>query len=192
MKNYLFTLAFAFFSVLIISSCTDKEEFVFGEFDSVNVILTDTEDHYIRYQENEQEIKLIIEDLGNLSNNLEDAYPALDFLSIRVDVNNNKMGDVDIDKQYGISSVDRPCAQFYKGTNAFSGCFEELGYSYLEDFRSTEKLADQHVVYELIIRKESLSEEGRVGLVFIMNGTDGGGAFPSDLSLYGETVEIAW
>lgn len=188
--NYLVIL----FLALTTISCNKDPEFEPGLFVDPELVLFETDAVSVHYQENEKEVKLIIEDLLNTSDDRNAEFPILDFLSISVDVNNNKLADDNVDKRYSISSVGTSCMQFILDEgNAGTGCIEEEGFSYKVDFRSSGKFAFDHIIYEYIINKEIFFKDSdTVGLVFALRGEDAGGQIPAVVfPTFIETIEFS-
>lgn len=175
----------------ILSSCGDFEA---GAFDSTEMILSESTDHSIRYQTNEKEIKFIVEDLNNTSMNFDPSDLAQDFAILHVDVNNNNEGDANIDKLYSTrSDSDIECVSFYITPTSITGCTDEFGFSLVQSFIATDNNADEHVVYELILRKELLSSNNEVGLIFNLGGDDSGGYFPTlSTKFFDNTLVVSW
>ena len=193
MKNsYLF---FGLFGLaLFATSCDDTPSFVPGEFEEAATLLSESALHSVSYVANQEEVKLIVEDLLNTTDNIMDEFPALDFLAIKVDVNNNNLPDDNLDKSYSISSANVPCTQFVlENGTASTGCIQEEGYSYEARYSSSDKSDEPHIIYELTIRQEYLfAVSDKVGLIFIMSGDDSAGSVPSFLSpVFKETIEFS-
>ena len=177
------------------SNCNKTPEFVPGVFADTEKIIIDNDRISARYQANDQEIKFIIEDLLNISDNRDDEYPDLDFLVMKVDINNNNSPDNNVDKSYGISSSGTPCRQFIlQEGSAATGCVQEDGFSYESRFASSDKSSEDHVMYELTIKKVNIAIENEsIGLIFVMTGKDSGGSIPFLLSpLFQETIEFTF
>lgn len=193
MKNSISLLAILALLFTIVS-CDTSPEFVSGQFDDVKKLISDSDTYDASYFVNEEEVKIIVEDLANTSDNRDDEYPAIDFLSIRVDMNNNNLPDNNVDKSYGISSNDTPCMQYVLLDGAGgTGCIEEVGFQYKASFSSSEKSSEDHVIYEFIIRRENIfTDSDTVGLIFVMSGNDAGGSVPFLYSpLFKETIEFS-
>lgn len=192
MKNtiFIFTLLAICMSL---SNCDKTPEFVPGNFEDAEKLIIENDRISARYQVNDQEIKFIIEDLLNISDNRDDGYPTIDFVSMKVDINNNNLPDNNVDKNYGISSNGTPCAQFIlQEGSASTGCLQEDGFSYESRFTTSDKSSENHIIYELIIKKVNIAIENEsIGLIFVMNGNDSGGSIPFLLSpLFEETIEF--
>ena len=187
---------FNYFLVLLIGSiiCTSCGKFESGEFTSAEIVISDSDEHSIRYQANEQELKFIVEDLNNISMNFDTTGPNRDFIILYVDVNNNNVGDANIDKLYSTrADSDVACVALYITPTSISPCTEELGYSIEQSFISTLNNTTDHVVYELIMRKEFFPTTNEIGLKFRMGGLDSTGYVPSLTSkLFANTVVISW
>lgn len=145
------------FALFLFSACTNDSQFVSGQFDDSFKLISESDVFIAGYYVNEQEVKLVIEDLQNTSDNRNDPFPALDFIALRVDMNNNNEPDNNIDKSYSKSSNNTPCMQFVvqEGT-AFTGCIAEEGYVYEARFSSSDSAEEEHVVYEILLRRESI------------------------------------
>lgn len=193
MKNSSITLSL-FLLVFFAISCEKKPEFQPGVFVDSETVIIETDVISASYQVNEQEVKLIIEDLLNTSDNRADVFPMLDFLSVEVDMNNNNLPDNNVDKSYSISSGGTNCMQYVlQEGNAGTGCIEEEGYSYSIEFRTSDKSSAEHIIYEYIINKENVfTISDTVGLVFTMRGDDSGGSIPSmEFPTFGDTIEFS-
>ncbi len=180
--------------MLIPHACEKAATFVSGEFEDQQTLIVEEEDFRATYFENEEEIKIRIEDLKNTSDNRTDEFPALDFLMIRVDMNNNNLPDNEIDKSYSISSGGVPCMQFILNNgNASTTCMDEVGFDYEVSFESSSAESEKHIIYELKVRKENIfTDNDTVGLIFIMNGEDSAGANPFLLTpLFKETFSFS-
>ena len=177
------------------SSCTEqKPEFVSGQFDDAEKVIAESDSYSATYFVNEEEVKLRVEDLLNTSDNRAEEFPALDFLSIRVDMNNNNLPDNNVDKGYSISQINSPCMNYVLNEgNAFTGCIEEEGFVYEAMFSSSDKSSEEHIIYEFLIRREFIFEvSDTVGLIFVMSGDDSAGANPFLLTpLFKETIEFS-
>jgi len=182
-------LLFLFFSFL---SCNKEADFEPGVFDNSEETLIENDLILVRLQENQEQVKLIIEDLLNTSDDRDAEPPLFDYFSLKVDANNNNLIDSNIDKLYGIGNNGANCMSFIITQFSITGCTEEEGYSYEASFESSSKSSEEHIIYELVINKENLSNNsGTVGLVFILNGQDSGGAIPSNPTRpFRETIEL--
>ena len=189
---YLLLITIIFASL---SSCADKKpEFVSGQFDDIEKLISETDSYSATYFVNEEEVKIRVEDLLNTSDNRSEEFPALDFLAIRVDMNNNNLPDNNVDKAYSISQVNSPCMNYVLDEgNASTGCIEEEGFVYEVMFSASDKSSEEHIIYEFLIRREFIFEVSEtVGLIFVMSGNDSGGANPFLLTpLFKETIEFS-
>lgn len=174
-------------------SCNENSEFELGVFNDIEKILIETNDICVRIQDNEEEVKLIIEDLLNTSDNRDAEFPILDFLSIRVDINNNNLVDANVDKKYGISSIGTNCMQFIIDEGRSTVCMEEEGYSYNAYFEPSVKSSEDHIIYELIINKDNIFIDSEtVGLIIVLKGEDSGGYTPFNISpLFIEAIKFS-
>lgn len=191
MKKLILTTLVA--SMVFFNSCESEPTFISGLFDSDEIEIVANDLISASYQTNEEEIKFIIEDLLNTSDNRDEEFPSIDFAAIYVDMNNNNQGDPDIDKRYTISSLGEPCVTFYIDENATSACTTEFGHTDVALFTSSDKNTEDHIIYEITLRKEFIfSEQNTVGLIFVLNGDDSGGSIPFFLSpLYNETIKFS-
>jgi len=179
-----------FFSVF---SCSKDSVFEPGVFDGPEKTLIETNVICARFQENQEQVKLIVEDLLNTSDDREAEFPIVDFLSLSVDINNNNLIDTDIDKRYSITSIGSNCMQFILTQTSSTTCIEEEGYTYNASYKSSTKSSDEHIIYELILNKENIFFDSQmVGLIFNLRGEDSGGAIPSITSpLFIETINFS-
>ncbi len=192
MKNSMILTAILVLGFSILS-CNKSPDFEPGVFNDSEITLTENNLICVRYQENEEEVKFIIEDLLNTSDDREAVFPIKDFLSVSVDINNNNILDERVDTRYGISNGGSNCMQFIISETSSTGCIQEEGYSYDSNFESSSKSSEAHIIYELIINKNNIfSELETVGLIFRLRGEDAGGAIPSIISpLFIETIQFS-
>ncbi len=175
-------------------SCDRDADFQSGVFVNPEISIIETDVISARYQENEQQVKFIIEDLLNTSDDREEPFPVLDFLTLGVDMNNNNLPDNNLDKRYSKSSGGENCMQFIlQEGNAGTGCIQEEGYTYSVDFASSSAFGEEHIIYEFIMNKDNVfTESETVGLVFMLRGNDSGGAIPSEeFPSFIETIEFS-
>lgn len=180
--------------LFLLLGCDPDSRFISGQFDDQRKLISQSDLYIANYFVNEEEVKIIVEDLLNTSDNRSDEFPMLDFLMIRVDMNNNNLPDNNLDKAYSISSVGNSCMQFILNDGAAStGCMEEFGFHYEVDFRASENNNEAHIIYELLIRRENLFTNSEdLGLIFVLNGDDAGGSIPFSFTpMFKETIEFS-
>lgn len=191
MKKSITSILLILFTLSLINCTKNSDE---GSFTDPEKIIIETELISANYQANTKQIKFIIEDLLNTSDNSLDKFPDLDFLTLSVDINNNNLPDDNLDKVYSISNEGINCMSFILNSGgALTQCIEEEGYSYEVYFRASDKSAEEHIIYELIINKEHIFNDSEtVGLIFNMKGDGAAGPIPNVSSLlFVETIEFS-
>ncbi len=191
MSKYIKHLLIILIGSFTLTSCDDFES---GEFMSAEMIVSESDNHSIRYQTNDEELKFIVEDLNNTSMNFDTTGSSRDFVTLYLDFNNNNEGDANIDKLYSTrSDSDIACLSYFLSPSSSTSCNEELGYTITKSFKSTDANSEAHVVHELIIRKEFLPTTNEAGVKFYMGGIDSGLYIPSlTTKLFANTIVVSW
>lgn len=107
---------------------------------------------------------LALEALSDGTNNLGGKFPKTDFVSIRVDVNQNGKIDPKVDVIYGIrgSTKDQLCAQYMLSATSNTGCGAfKSGATLKVDFKATKAKSTPHPVWVFSIPNKELSRDGK-------------------------------
>jgi hypothetical protein len=128
-------------------------------------IVTKNSRHFIEAIPQGEQVRFVLEAVGDTSNNLAGSYPKVDFVSIRVDVNKNGRVDEGVDLAYGTAggSKDKICTQYLITETSSSGCGKHNSQAKLKvSFKSTSQAAKPHPVWEFTIPKSELSKDGKL------------------------------
>jgi hypothetical protein len=128
-------------------------------------IVTKNSRHFIEAIPQGDQVRFVLEAVGDTSNNLDGSYPKVDFASIRVDVNKNGKVDERVDLSYGTEggSRDKICTQYLITESSSTGCAGHNSQARLKvDFKSTSHGAKPHPVWEFTIPKKELSQDGKL------------------------------
>ena len=134
--------------------------------------LVETENHVVTVSKRGEMIVFTMEALNDFTNDRDSSRPVgmgWDFGSIRVDLNNNKVVDKQVDVAFGTrQKTDRFCPQFLIGVDASTPCNGLRSFGKVRvEFTATDRQPTPHAVttYEIPIG-ELMRFGGKIGLAF--------------------------
>ncbi len=131
--------------------------------------LVRTEDHIVSVRKSETRVQFILEAIGDDTDNLKGGWPAVDFVSIGSDVDQNGTVTRNVDVEYGISggAYDKICTQYLLTESSSTGC---NGFSSAATmsarFVPTPNQPRPHPIWVFTIPKSELGPDGKTAHLF--------------------------
>jgi len=126
-------------------------------------VLVRNADHLAALKPSGDRVILTLEALGDTTDNLGGNFPKTDFVSVRVDVNQNGRIDPNIDVAYGIQggTRDRLCTQYLLSATSSTGCGGFRSAATLQAaFKKTANSSRAHPVWEFSIPVREIGSDG--------------------------------
>ena len=126
-------------------------------------VLVRNADHLAALRPSGDRVILTLEALGDTTDNLGGNFPRTDFVSIRVDVNQNGRIDPNIDVVYGIQggTRDKLCTQYMLSATSSTGCGGFRSAATLQAaFKKTAAGSRPHPVWEFSIPRREIGSDG--------------------------------
>ena len=126
-------------------------------------VLVHDSDHLATLRPSGDRVILTLEALTDTTDNLGGNFPKTDFVSIRVDVNQNGRIDPNIDVAYGIQggTRDKLCAQYMLSATSYTGCGGfRSGATLQAGFKKTANSSSPHPVWEFSIPTREIGSDG--------------------------------
>lgn len=128
---------------------------------SAGVPLAKTDRHVVTAEIVDDNAILVLEAIGDTTNNLAGSFPNKDFSGIRVDVNQNGRVDEKVDVAYGLggASYGQICAQYLLTETSSTGCGGFPSQATVEvEFKATSFGTQPHPVWTYTIPKDELTK----------------------------------
>ena len=126
-------------------------------------VLVRNSDHLAALRPSGDRVILTLEALSDTTDNLGGNFPKTDFVSIRVDVNQNGKIDPNIDVAYGIQggTRDKLCTQYMLSATSYTGCGGfRSGATLKAAFKNTPNSSRPHPVWEFSIPTREIGSDG--------------------------------
>jgi hypothetical protein len=120
-------------------------------------------DHLVMLKPAGDRVILTLEALRDAVDNLGGTFPKTDFVTIRVDVNQNGKVDPKVDVAYGIQGAtrDKLCAQYMLSGTSYTGCGGfRSGATIAAAFKKTANSSTPHPVWEFSIPTREIGSDG--------------------------------
>ena len=183
---FLFT-ALVIFGFLIFSACSKEES-------TEKLVIFEDETLVLSYDSNDSAVRLYIDLIGDLSDNIDEASLGTDIYSIVFDVNNNGILDPNID--FRLSRFDLSvCHSSLISETSSSGCSFWENLWAVQYFGSTENSPEDHVFFQVSIPLELLSSDSKANFYLRYLDAESGITYypsPSGPEFFSNTFEITW
>jgi len=126
-------------------------------------VLVRNSDHLAALRPSGDRVILTLEALSDTTDNLGGNFPKTDFVSIRVDVNQNGKIDPNLDVAYGIQggTRDKLCTQYMLSATSYAGCGGFRSAASLQAaFKKTANSSRPHPVWEFSIPSREIGLDG--------------------------------
>lgn len=148
-------------------------------------VIIDNNRHYAAYQVEGENVIFVLEMVDDFTDEIYGYFPSADFVSLRVDVNQNAEIDKYIDTSYGLTgkTYGRPdgarrsiCTQYLIADYSSSVCGWLKSRATLDfGFRASIKETRPHPVYKFTIPKKELSKNGNSAQIRLRFHSSGSG-----------------
>lgn len=130
---------------------------------STERVLVRNSDHLVMLRPAGDRVILTLEALNDPMDNLGGNFPKIDFVAIRVDVNQNGKVDPKVDVAYGIQggTRDKLCAQYMLSGTSYTGCGGfRSGATLAAAFKKTANSSKPHPVWVFSIPAREIGSDG--------------------------------
>jgi hypothetical protein len=130
---------------------------------STERVLVRNSDHLAMLKPAGDRVILTLEALSDAIDNLGGNFPKTDFVTVRVDVNQNGRVDPNVDVAFGIQggTRDKLCTQYMLSGTSFTGCGGfRSGATLAAAFKKTANSATPHPVWEFSIPAREIGSDG--------------------------------
>ncbi len=155
--------------------------------------LVRNENHVITYECLEDRIEFVIDVIGDRTNNTSGKWPNLDYFYLWVDFNNNGKLDSLIDRNFGpkfYKNKLQVCKSLLYSKSRQTTCFFNSNSTCQREFKKTENLEIDHVVFEMSIPKKELSESNSYNVYFMIADKYSKTYYPSNNIKFETTFKI--
>ncbi|QCK15730.1 hypothetical protein [Mangrovivirga cuniculi] len=133
--------------------------------------LVRNENHVITYECFEDRIEFVIDVIGDRTDNTNGKWPNLDYFYLWVDFNNNGKLDSLIDRNFGPKFYNNKlqvCKSLLYSKTRQTTCFFNSNSTCHRQFKKTQNLEIDHVVFEISIPKKELSKSNSYNVYFMI------------------------
>lgn len=147
--------------------------------------------HIITYECLEDDIVFTFDLIGDITNNLNQEWPHLDNYRVWVDYNQNNELDSLIDKVFAPLYGSVICKAILLDQRSSTTCHFDASYTGSERFGFSENLDADHIIFEMTIPKNELSDKGGAAVYFeIFDGAGEETCYPRRSRLFQSTFKL--